>query len=244
MRNPLAIPPGFNFNPEAEKLHSEGIIATGQNDFDLAYGYFDQAMQTLHGLPQTIDVMVQTAENFRDAGFCHVRQSAYDLERMHLVLGQQLIQLSRVMTSNLFRQNSVPDAMVITPLRQYTLHAIHGKTLSAYACTKTVDQWFFDVDRLDRNRFYGQAHRHLVQGNDVLAFVNNAVAAARSEKLAEKRLATHGWLFRATTGLASISLKDPNPSNRVHAAIAVADGLRDVATIKNSLTSLNMWLGQ
>ncbi len=225
-------------NPEAQRLHDEGLQAELSGNFALAHSSFYEALNLLDDDPATFDVAVQTARVMRDNGFTYVRASIAANDPEKLDQARTTLERSGDLTEELVGGVRVLDFELAPPhgtpkQARHEARAEHGATIGLLGRLATVREVMLGIDtrvnivdeakaklakelRLGEQQHYGNAHDHLVMGNNGYYRVSNAMSAARQERLNGRLPQMAVWLGRATRSLAWTAVHD-----RSHLAGAV-----------------------
>jgi len=254
MSSPLIGNKILTVNPEAQTFHEAGLRSELNGNYAQAHASFDTAQLILAGLPQSLDVVVQSARITRDDGFTHVRNALTEsnpsmLDQAQATISHSVETTAPLVSGTLFLHTEASSSITTPKNARREFLAEHGATVSLLGRIATVKEVMLGIDtrgdtetaRHARNieqQPYGLAHDILRKGNNGYYRVSNAMLGARQERLNGRLPDMVVWLGRATTGLAWTALRDPsNLKNSVRTFGSRISHLRSYQAAVKSVTT-------
>lgn len=231
----------------AAELHADGLdFGVDQALYPEAHNAFDAALNRLNILPQTDDVLLQSARIIRDDGFTYVREGCVqsdDEESRDLFERAE----DRMLQSHDMTWELLSDLKPKTA-RERQLFSEHGATLGTLGRMIVARQVLFGdhnsdskvtvADLRTEQHYFGkkEAHHFLRQGNNMYYLVSNAMHGAQAERLNGKIAHVAPWLGRAAVGIARSAVYDrQNFMNSVKTAARLGRSLASKHSIEASV---------
>ena len=196
-------------HPDAREFHEEALHAKSAEEFSRAHQLLGEALHFLEDEPETGDKLIQEARITRDAGFTYTQEAAAGRAFVATYGANEVLDRALGLTQRIidsiganaaspdyvdFKVSRYVDRSAVTDIARRKAFAEHGATQTLLGRTTTVNEILSGTDtrghgskaKFERNfyqRYYGEAHRSLLVGDNGYYRVVNAVSAMRQVRV-------------------------------------------------------------